>query len=149
MTVTGEGLRIELLESETGTFFESGSPQPTAEGKELLSVMGAEVGRLNNDITAEGHTDSKPFSGGSYGNWELSSDRANAARRLLESAGVNPSNIKAVRGFAATRLRKVNAPEDPSNRRVSIIVGWGSDSEAKPGIKDAVAPAQASASGGH
>jgi chemotaxis protein MotB len=150
MTVTGEGLRIELLESESGTFFESGSSQPTGEGKQLLAVLAAELAKLKNNITAEGHTDAQPFASGSYGNWELSADRANAARRLLELAGVDPSHIIAVRGFAATRLRKPIAPADPSNRRISIIVGWQNHADDQPEKKLAAhGVSKAGAPGGH
>ena len=63
ITVTGEGLRVELIEDESGTFFESGSPAPTGYGKDLLGTLAVELGKLPNKITMEGHTDSKPFSG--------------------------------------------------------------------------------------
>jgi len=71
----------------------------------------------------EGHTDAKPYAGKSnYGNWELSADRANAARRLMQEQGLGPHQVAQVRGYAAERLRKPDAPEDPSNRRISVIV---------------------------
>jgi chemotaxis protein MotB len=151
MTVTGEGLRVELLESDVGTFFESGSSQPTAPGKELLATLAIELAKLENSITAEGHTDAKPFTQGSYGNWELSADRANAARRLLESAGVSAAKIKAVRGLAATRLRKPAAPADASNRRISIIIGWvnGPGNEAAATAKQATASSSGSTAKHH
>src|ERR1700742_642483 len=83
MTVTAEGLRIELLESENGMFFETGSPTPSASGRDLLTTLARELGKLPNKISIEGHTDSKPYATqGEYSNWELSTDRANAARRL-------------------------------------------------------------------
>jgi chemotaxis protein MotB len=73
----------------------------------------------------EGHTDAKPFVGkGNYSNWELSSDRANAARRLMQQAGLRDDQVSQVRGFADQRLRSPNDPLDPSNRRVSIIVQY-------------------------
>ncbi|HEX5227058.1 MAG TPA: flagellar motor protein MotB, partial [Bryobacteraceae bacterium] len=79
MTVTGEGLRIELLESAVNTFFESGNAQPTSGGEEMLQLLAAELGKLPNKLSVEGHTDSKPYaSTNGYSNWELSSDRANA-----------------------------------------------------------------------
>jgi chemotaxis protein MotB len=85
MTVTAEGLRIELLESEKGGFFDSGSSTLNQSGQELLTLLAAELEKVPNHISIEGHTDSKPFTGkSSYGNWELSSDRANAARRLMQ-----------------------------------------------------------------
>src|SRR5207249_5410120 len=70
--VTPEGLRIELLESATGTFFNIGSSEPNGNGKELLLLLAKQLGKLPNKISIEGHTDSKPFSGHlNYSNWEL------------------------------------------------------------------------------
>jgi chemotaxis protein MotB len=125
MTVTNEGLRIELTESEKGTFFESGSQSISADGEDLLRVLAGELGQLPNTIALEGHTDSKPYSDGAkYGNWELSSDRANAARRLMQSSGIRTDQVTQVRGFADQRLRKKEAPLDPANRRISLIVQY-------------------------
>jgi chemotaxis protein MotB len=85
ITITPEGLRIELLESETGTFFQIGNSAPSDNGKALLSLLAQELGKLPNHVSIEGHTDSKPYAGRrEYGNWELSTDRANAARRLMQ-----------------------------------------------------------------
>jgi len=125
MTVTNEGLRIELSESEKGTFFDSGSPAISPDGEELLTVLADELGKLQNTIAMEGHTDSKPYSeGAKYGNWELSTDRANAARRLMQTHGIRPDQVTQVRGFADQRLRKKDEPLDPSNRRISLIVQY-------------------------
>jgi chemotaxis protein MotB len=125
MTVTAEGLRIELMESASGTFFDSGSPKLNADGRELLITLAQELGKLPNKISIEGHTDSKPYaSSGNYSNWELSSDRANAARRLMQSNGIGADQVTQVRGFADQRLRKLDNPLDPSNRRVSLIVQY-------------------------
>ena len=138
MTVTSEGLRIELSESATGTFFDSGSAKLNADGRELLVTLAQEMGKLPNKISIEGHTDSNPYSGSAnYGNWELSSDRANAARRLMQENGVRADQVTQVRGFADQRLRKPEAPLDPSNRRISLIVQYISkniddDDDAKP-----------------
>jgi len=125
MTVTSEGLRIELLETEKGIFFASGVAEPTDNAKELLVKLAQELGKLPNKISIEGHTDSKPFArNASYGNWELSSDRAHAARRLMQQNGLGPNQVTQVRGFADQRLRKPKEPEDPSNRRISVIVEY-------------------------
>src|SRR5208282_2261612 len=125
MTVTSEGLRIELMESASGTFFDSGSPQLNADGRDLLITLAQELGKLPNKISIEGHTDSKPYStSGNYSNWELSTDRANAARRLMQTNGVKPDQVTQVRGFSDQRLRKLENPLDPSNRRVSLIVQY-------------------------
>jgi chemotaxis protein MotB len=125
MTVTSEGLRIELLETEKGFFFPSGVAEPTDNAKDLLVKLAQELGKLPNDISIEGHTDSKAFARGrNYGNWELSSDRANAARRLMEENGLRPRQVTQVRGFADQHLRKASEPEDPANRRISVIVEY-------------------------
>jgi chemotaxis protein MotB len=123
--VTGEGLRIELLETDKGTFFESGRPQPTESGKALLVRLAEEVGKLPNKLLIEGHTDSKPFGGdGSYTNWELSVDRANQARRLMQSSGVRADQVAQVRGYADQRLRHLEDPENAANRRISVIIQY-------------------------
>jgi chemotaxis protein MotB len=125
-SVTGEGLRIDLLETEQGLFFVTGSPMPTASGEGLLHALASEVSRMPNRLVIEGHTDARPFRNatplGGYGNWELAADRANAARRLLHSYGVQPSQIAEVRGFADQRLFNEQDPEDARNRRVSVVV---------------------------
>lgn len=125
MTVTAEGLRIELLETASGTFFESGSSKPNADGTEMLVLLASELGMLPNKLSIEGHTDSKPYTGkGDYGNWELSTDRANAARRLMQQNGIRADQVSQVRGFADERLRTPDNPFDPSNRRISVIVQY-------------------------
>ncbi|MEO6758739.1 MAG: flagellar motor protein MotB [Saprospiraceae bacterium] len=121
MVVTGEGLRIELLEADVGTFFESGSPVPTEQATEIIGRLAREVGELPNKVSIEEHTDSKKFTG-EYTNWELSTDRANTARRIMQAYGVRPDQVAEVRGFADQAHRKAHAAEDPSNRRISIII---------------------------
>jgi chemotaxis protein MotB len=125
MTITSEGLRVELLESEVGTFFNSGSAAPSDKGKEMLMMLAQELGKLPNKISIEGHTDSKPFAAQTnYGNWELSVDRGNAARRLMQQNGLRQDQVSQVRGYADQRLRKPDHPEDASNRRISMIVQY-------------------------
>jgi chemotaxis protein MotB len=125
MTVTAEGLRIELLETATGTFFESGSASPNGDAKQLLTVLSQELGKLPNKISIEGHTDSKAYNGArDYSNWELSTDRANAARRIMQACGLRDDQVAQVRGFADQRLRTPNDALDPSNRRISVIVQY-------------------------
>jgi chemotaxis protein MotB len=101
MTVTPEGLRIELLESKNGTFFDSGSANLNENGREILDMLAKQLAAVPNRLSIEGHTDSQPYSTSStYGNWELSSDRANAARRILQETGVRPDQASQVRGYA-------------------------------------------------
>jgi chemotaxis protein MotB len=125
MTITPEGLRIELLESPKGTFFETGSTQPTPILVELLKILSQQIGPLPNHISIEGHTDSQPYAKpGIYSNWELSSDRANVARRLMQNSGIRQDQVSQVRGFADERLRNPKNPLDPANRRISLIVQY-------------------------
>ncbi len=125
ITVTAEGLRIELMESAKGTFFDEGSAKPTAALTDLLKVLSAQLGQLPNHISIEGHTDSKPYSGiKNYDNWDLSTDRANEARRMMQSMGIRQDQVSQVRGFADQRLRLPKQPEDPLNRRISLIVQY-------------------------
>jgi chemotaxis protein MotB len=143
MSVTGEGLRVELLESEKGMFFESASPMPTGIGRELIMRLTEQLRGLPNDLLIEGHTDSRPFGGrADYSNWELSSDRANAARRLMESGGLRPGQIVQVRGFADHNPRDRDHPDAASNRRVSVIVRYQSIPD-EPDAPDVPAPAEA------
>jgi chemotaxis protein MotB len=123
ITVTPEGLRIELIEGKDATFYDVGSAKLSANGQELLGLLGTELKTLPNSLLIEGHTDSTPYSTeAGYSNWELSADRANSARRLLQVDGVRQDQVTQVRGYADMMLRVKNNPTDPSNRRISILV---------------------------
>jgi chemotaxis protein MotB len=123
ITMTEEGLRIELLEDSTGVFFETGSAVPSRRGQLLLELIGRELAADSNQVMVEGHTDARPYAArAGYTNWELSADRANSARRILNSSGVPSPRIAEVRGHADRVLRYPETPFDPRNRRVSITV---------------------------
>jgi chemotaxis protein MotB len=125
VSVTGEGVRVELLETENGMFFLSGSPQPSGTGEGLLKVLAHEVKGLPNALVVEGHTDARPFRAAGpdgYSNWELSTDRAHAARRLMIAAGLPPGQVVQVRGYADHRLLVGAEPDNPRNRRISVVV---------------------------
>jgi chemotaxis protein MotB len=123
ITVTSEGLRIELIEDKNGTFYQSGSARLSDKGQDLLALLAGELGTLPNHLLIEGHTDATQYSSdASYTNWELSADRANSARRLLQQDGVHSDQVTQVRGYADQLLRVKNNPFDPSNRRISILV---------------------------
>jgi chemotaxis protein MotB len=123
MSITPEGLRIELIDKPGSSFFASGSAVLLGSGEKILSIVATEIAKLENDLIIEGHTDSQPYSpGAKYSNWELSSDRANAARRVTEINGLQLKRVRAVYGRADTQPHIVNDPADPRNRRVSILV---------------------------
>ena len=148
ITITPEGLRIELLEDKNGTFYQSGSARLSDSGQELLQLLAGELKTLPNDLLIEGHTDATQYStDANYSNWELSADRANSARRLMQQSGVRSDQVTQVRGYADQMLRVKNNPYDPSNRRISILVKNGING-APPLPKGAVAdgaPANADA----
>lgn len=132
ISITPEGLRIELLETEQGLFFESGRPEPSPSGKRMLALLSKELRRLKNRLVIEGHTDARPyrFTGlNGYTNWELSVDRANSARRVMQDEGLHPDQVAQVRGFADQRLLDPSAPFDSRNRRVSVVVQYGDQSQ--------------------
>jgi chemotaxis protein MotB len=134
--ITPEGLRIELIEGKDSTFYEIGSAKLSASGQELLALLAAELKTLPNSLLIEGHTDATPYSGdSSYSNWDLSADRANSARRLLQQDGVRSDQVTQVRGYADQMLRVKDNPTDPSNRRVSILVK--NDNESVPTLSAA------------
>jgi chemotaxis protein MotB len=128
ITITAEGLRIELIEDKNGVFYQSGSPKLSGTGQELLTLLATELKTLPNSLLIEGHTDATQYStDANYSNWELSADRANSARRLLQQDGVRSDQVTQVRGYADQFLRVKNDPYDPSNRRISILVKNGND----------------------
>lgn len=124
ITVTSDGLRIELSENEAGMFFLSGKAAPTEQGNDMLVNLAQQLGALPNKVFIEGHTDSKPFPGDGYSNWELSVDRANAARKLMVAHGLRPDQVSQIRGYADQQLRHPDQPESPANRRISVIVQY-------------------------
>jgi chemotaxis protein MotB len=131
ITVTPEGLRIELIEGKNGTFYELGSPKLSDGGQALLTLLASELKTLPNCLLIEGHTDATPYSNDNgYSNWDLSADRANSARRILQQNGVRGDQVTQVRGYADQMLRVKNNPTDPSNRRISILVK--NDTETAP-----------------
>jgi chemotaxis protein MotB len=153
ITITPEGLRIELLEDKNGTFYQSGSARLSESGQELLALLAGELKTLPNALLIEGHTDATQYStDASYSNWELSADRANSARRLLQQGGVRGDQVTQVRGYADQLLRVKNNPYDPSNRRISILVK--NDAGKAPAIANGkvmdgkAAPAKASGEAG-
>ena len=121
--VTSEGLRIELIDTANDSFFQVGSATLHSDSKQLLGVIASELGKIPNRVAVEGHTDGRPFGGrDGYGNWELSADRANSARRAMQDRGLRADQVDTVRGYADKRPRIADDPLDARNRRISIVV---------------------------
>ena len=114
--------QIELARSELQT------------KEQLAARLAEELGKMPNTMLIEGHTDSKPFaSDNGYSNWELSTDRANSARKLMEAHGLRPEQVNQVRGYADRELRHPDDPQHASNRRISVIVQYLAPKEGGPG----------------
>jgi flagellar motor protein MotB len=152
MDMTPDGLRIQIVDDQNRPMFDSGSPVVKPYMRELLREIGAVLAELPNRLTLEGHTDAQAFSGDrdglGYGNWELSSDRANASRRELIAGGLPAEAILRVQGLASSVPFLPEEPLSPSNRRISIIV-MNRDAEDRFFQKtpdDAAAPTEAAAS---
>jgi len=121
--LTSEGLRIILNESEDSpAFFEPGSAKLLQKSAVILMTIAKELGTLENRIVVEGHTDASYSGNKEYSNWELSADRANSARALLEVSGLWKKQIREVRGFANQFPMITNDPLDARNRRISLVV---------------------------
>ncbi len=119
---TPEGLRIQLIDQEGRAMFSGSSPEPLPRTVKLLEAVSKVIEQLPNRISISGHTDSSPPGRAGYSNWELSADRANAARRILESHGVDPDRIYQVTGKAASDPLYPDDPDIPANRRISILL---------------------------
>lgn len=127
-----EGLEIQIMDSDKNPMFDSGRSVLTQFGRRIHSALLDVIKKMPNFISISGHTDSSPLGRArDYGNWELSSDRANASRRYLVSEGMEPERVKKVQGFAATDPLFEDNPADPKNRRISIILLRGSHMELR------------------
>jgi chemotaxis protein MotB len=133
--ITKDGLRIELVEKGSGDdFFPTGSASLRPKAVAAIALIAEELGLLTNPLIIEGHTDGAPFGmEGSYTNWELSADRANAARRIVVASGVVNTRLVQVRGLADRDLRNPNDPFDPTNRRISLFLPFhATDEDSTP-----------------
>ena len=145
MDITTDGLRIQIVDEKNRPMFDSGSADMAPQTRQLLNTIGKVLSGLDNRLRIEGHTDSRRFGGGpaGYGNWELSSERANAARRAIVGGGLDESRIAFVAGFAdSIQLNPADAT-DPLNRRISLMV-----LKPPPGIKRLGAPPIKAEAGG-
>jgi chemotaxis protein MotB len=123
--VTKEGLRIELMDSDEKSFFGVGSAEVQPDTHALLQIIVEKIKDMPNKVAIEGHTDSRPYgANGSYSNWQLSSDRANAARRVMEESGFDVRRLEALHGYGDARLLHPDHPLDSRNRRVALVVRY-------------------------
>jgi chemotaxis protein MotB len=116
------GVRIQIIDLEGSTMFESGSSELTQKARTILNLVAENIRDLPNRIAVEGHTDAAPFRDSRITNWELSTARASAARREMENDGIDPGRIARVVGYADQELYIRENPKDPRNRRISVIV---------------------------
>jgi flagellar motor protein MotB len=138
--ITKDGLRIELIEQAEGLFFDIGSARLKPDAMQLLRLIASRIGTFPNDVVIEGHTDSRPYTRTGYNNWDLSTDRANSARRMIEEGGIRERQITSINGYADRRLKNPDKPLDYSNRRVTILVAFSASLSSAP---KAIAPAAA------
>ena len=124
LDMTRDGLRIQIVDAQNRPMFASGSSVVQPYMRDLLRAIGAVLSEVPNRVTLEGHTDAMPFAGGErgYSNWELSADRANASRRELVGGGLAEDRVLRVQGLASSQPFDNAPPDDPQNRRISIIV---------------------------
>ena len=141
MDITAEGLRIQIVDSQNRPMFDSGSANMLSHTHTLLRMIGRVLAGVPNKLRVEGHTDNKPFGNGpaGYTNWELSSDRANAARREMIGGGLKDEAVSQVIGYADSMKLNPDDAADPRNRRISILVQTGGSKTSgakKPAAKD-------------
>ena len=124
ISITAEGLRIEIVDSQKRPMFALGSTKLQPYAVTILSQIGGTLNDVENPISIAGHTDDVPYGGGEdgYTNWELSSERANAARRALVTGGMRLDKVLQVRGLADVQPLQGNDTNAPTNRRISILV---------------------------
>jgi len=124
LDITSEGLRIQIVDKQNRPMFDTGSGVMKAYTVQILHELAGFVNQVPNTISISGHTDSARYvsADSAYGNWELSADRANAARRTLVEGGMVPDKVARVVGLAASVPFDKADPAAPINRRISIVV---------------------------
>lgn len=124
LETTPEGLKIQIIDAQNRPMFKLASSGIEDHAKMILRELAPVINELPNKITVNGHTDALPFPGtrSGYSNWNLSSDRANVARYELTQGGIDEDKILRVVGLASSIPYNIDNPDDPMNRRISIIV---------------------------
>ena len=145
--ITQDGLRIQIMDAENRPMFDLGSARLQPYFEDILLAMADTIKAVPNKISISGHTDAKPYSGtGDFGNWELSANRANAARRALVAGGYPDEQVARVVGYASSSLFDRANPFNPVNRRIDIIVLTKKaqrDIEGEQGVPEQTPPADA------
>jgi chemotaxis protein MotB len=124
LDITTEGLRIQIVDDKNRPMFDLASSEVKSYTRVILREIGLALNKVENGISLSGHTDAQPYAGGDrgFGNWELSTNRANASRREMVTGGMADAKIMRVVGLASTVLHDKQDPYSPHNRRISIIV---------------------------
>lgn len=122
LDITPEGVRIQIVDHERRSMFPLGSSRLEEYSARILHELAKIINNVPNRISISGHTDIKPYIANNYSNWELSADRANAARRALITGGLPQEKVGRVVGLASSVLLDNAVPDSPVNRRISIIV---------------------------
>jgi len=120
--IVPEGLRIQIVDKENRPMFDLGSAKLKSYTEDILRELGALINQVPNRVSLTGHTDARPLGGPAYSNWELSTERANAARRALVAGGMREDKVVRVVGFASTIPFDKNDPNNPINRRISLVI---------------------------
>lgn len=128
------GVRVQLVDKAGQPIFPLGGSAPTEVGKKMLAAVAGSIKDVPNKISIEGHTDALSYSSNRYTNWELSTERASAARKELETFGLNPDSLAQVAGYAATMPLIRDNPNDPRNRRISIIIQYPESAEGEAAV---------------
>lgn len=148
--ITRDGLRIQIVDAANRPMFDLGSARLQPYFEDILLAMAETIKQVPNKVSVSGHTDAKPYAGDEFGNWELSANRANAARRALVAGGYPEDQVARVVGYASSQLFDRKDPLNPVNRRIDIVVltkraqraieSQDSDGSAAPGTPPAGAP---------
>ncbi|SFP66473.1 flagellar motor protein MotB [Pseudomonas borbori] len=142
--ITQDGLRIQIIDAENRPMFASGSAHLQPYFEDILLALSDTIKAVPNKISISGHTDAKPFAGdGEFGNWELSANRANAARRTLIAGGYDEAQVARVVGYASSALFDRDDPLNPVNRRIDIVVLTKKAQRAIEGEQDGAVDAEA------
>lgn len=121
--ITQDGLRIQIMDAENRPMFDIGSARLKPYFEDILLAMADTIKAVPNKVSISGHTDATPYVGNNgFGNWELSANRANAARRALVAGGYPDPQVARVVGYASSSLYDKDRPENPINRRIDIVV---------------------------